>query len=244
MLPHLQQQQQHQEHSKIDYEQEAKKLEDKAIRFLAKQSHPVLVPSFSSWFQFAEVHEIERRILPDFFDDSSRFKSEKAYKDVRNFMINTYRLSPYEYLTVTAVRRNVAMDVASIVRIHSFLEQWGLINYQIDPRSKPSLLGPSFTGHFQVVLDTPQGLKPFVPTQVVTKAASGSELGTEAEPTPASATDAEAESQAQSTNESELQPGVKAEPKTEIKQETEFAKPEPFPVNLSLRKNIYDSAQS
>lgn len=172
LLPHLQQQQQQlQQHesAEINYEQEAQKLEDKALRFLAKQAHPVIIPSFAAWFKFSEVHEIEKRSIPDFFDESSRFKTPKAYKDARNFMINTYRLSPYEYLTMTAVRRNIAMDVASIVKIHAFLEKWGLINYQIDPRSKPTLIGPSFTGHFQVILDTPQGLKPFVPPKLATE---------------------------------------------------------------------------
>lgn len=172
LLPHLQQQQQQlQQHesAEINYEQEAQKLEDKALRFLAKQAHPVIIPSFAAWFKFSEIHEIEKRSIPDFFDDSSRFKTPKAYKDARNFMINAYRLSPYEYLTMTAVRRNIAMDVASIVKIHAFLEKWGLINYQIDPRSKPTLIGPGFTGHFQVILDTPQGLKPFVPPELATE---------------------------------------------------------------------------
>lgn len=224
LLPHLQQQQQQlQQHetAEVNYEQEAQKLEDKALRFLAKQAHPVIIPSFASWFKFSEVHEIENKSIPDFFDDSSRFKSPKAYKDARNFMINTYRLSPYEYLTMTAVRRNIAMDVASIVKIHAFLERWGLINYQIDPRSKPSLIGPSFTGHFQVILDTPQGLKPFVPSELVKE-----EREEEASPEP--------------KEEGSATPikGNKYTP-TDYK----FVKPEKFPVNLSLRKSIYDTTQ-
>ncbi|SCU81438.1 LANO_0B03092g1_1 [Lachancea nothofagi CBS 11611] len=262
LLPHLQQQQQlQQEHSKIDYEQEAKKLEDKAIRFLAKQAHPVIIPSFSSWFSFSDVHEIERRMLPDFFDDSSRFKTEKAYCDVRNFMVNTYRLSPYEYLTVTAVRRNVAMDVASIVRIHAFLEQWGLVNYQVDPRSKPSLLGPSFTGHFQIVLDTPQGLKPFVPSQVIKSGEQNDQQEQNEQSVDKNDLSAQEEVKTdfeQPSDEMETAPDlpfhasetvVEATPsdatiKQEPKPEVEFIQPEKFPVNLSLRKNIYCNAQN
>ncbi|CCK72745.1 Rsc8p KNAG_0L01250 [Huiozyma naganishii CBS 8797] len=216
LLPHLQQQVDLQEPLVMDdaagtnYEEEAQKLEEKALRFLAKQTHPVVVPSFAAWFDPSKVHEIEKRSLPDFFDDSSRFKTEKAYRDTRNFMLNTYRLSPYEYLTITAVRRNIAMDVASIVKIHSFLETWGLINYQIDPRTKPALIGPSFTGHFQLVLDTPQGLKPFLPR-----------------------------------NQEESNPGQdvvdgKEEEDGRVKVEV---KSEPHPINLSLRKNVYDSSQ-
>ncbi|AMD20636.1 HDL108Cp [Eremothecium sinecaudum] len=231
VLPHLQQQQQQQEQPRVDYEQEAQKLEDKAARFLAKQAHPVIVPSFSSWFQFNEIHQLEKRALPDFFNESSRFKTPKTYKDVRNFMINTYRLSPYEYLTVTAARRNIALDVSSIVKIHKFLEEWGLINYQIDPRSKPSLLGPAFTGHFQVVLDTPQGLKPFVPPEVV-------EVPIETLSSSTAPPTAE-------TNSTEDEPGTAAStvtvPSSAPKVKMEFKQPKPFPVNLSLRKNIYDS---
>ena len=46
-------------------------------------------------------------------------------------MIDTYRLNPTEYLTSTACRRNLAGDVCAIMRCHAFLEQWGLINYQV-----------------------------------------------------------------------------------------------------------------
>ncbi len=46
-------------------------------------------------------------------------------------MINTYRLNPNEYLTVTSCRRNLCGDVGGIMRVHAFLEQWGLINYQV-----------------------------------------------------------------------------------------------------------------
>lgn len=249
LLPHLQQQQLQQlESPNINYEQQAQKLEDKALRFLAKQAHPVIIPSYASWFEFSEVHEIEKRSIPDFFDDSSRFKTPKAYKDSRNFMINTYRLSPYEYLTMTAVRRNIAMDVASIVKIHAFLEKWGLINYQIDPRSKPSLIGPSFTGHFQVILDTPQGLKPFVPSQIVTETEEPKEnQNTQlTEVAKESSDSGETKDEDHSAQPKEEEAGSLSNEKNvgnEPVKEQKFIKPEQFPVNLSLRKSIYDSTQ-
>ncbi|CAO3616770.1 unnamed protein product [Mucor hiemalis] len=78
-------------------------------------------------------------------------------------MINTYRLNPKEYLAVTACRRNLAGDVCAIMRVHAFLEQWGLINFECDPSTWPSTVGPPFTGHFRVTADTPRGLAPFKP---------------------------------------------------------------------------------
>jgi SWI/SNF related-matrix-associated actin-dependent regulator of chromatin subfamily C len=77
------------------------------------------------------IKDIERKSLPEFFNNRNRSKTPLVYKDYRDFMINTYRLNPSEYLTVTACRRNLAGDVCSIMRVHAFLEQWGLINYQV-----------------------------------------------------------------------------------------------------------------
>lgn len=103
-------------------------------------------------------------------------------------MIDTYRLNPQEYLTSTACRRNLAGDVCAIMRsaliapssptpavgcrlmsvsfcgrVHAFLEQWGLINYQVDSESRPTPMGPPPTSHFHVLADTPSSLVPLQP---------------------------------------------------------------------------------
>lgn len=129
-----------------------------ATTYLASQTHPLVVPSYSSWFSLSTIHPIERKSLPEFFSKRNRSKTPAIYKDYRDFMVNTYRLNPGEYLTVTACRRNLAGDVGAIMRVHGFLEQWGLINYQVDPDTRPAPLGPPFTGHFRVTVDTPKGL--------------------------------------------------------------------------------------
>jgi SWI/SNF related-matrix-associated actin-dependent regulator of chromatin subfamily C len=107
------------------------RLEDQARKYLAAQTHEVIIPSYSAWFDMAKIHPVERRALPEFFNSRNRSKTPAIYKDYRDFMINTYRLRPMEYLTVTACRRNLAGDVCAIMRVHAFLEQWGLINYQV-----------------------------------------------------------------------------------------------------------------
>ncbi|KAF8888641.1 SWIRM domain-containing protein [Infundibulicybe gibba] len=139
------------------------RLEDQARKYLAAQTHEVIIPSYSAWFDMAKIHPVERRALPEFFNSRNRSKTPSIYKDYRDFMINTYRLRPTEYLTVTACRRNLAGDVCAIMRVHAFLEQWGLVNYQIDPESRPAALTPPFTGHFRVILDTPRGLQSLHP---------------------------------------------------------------------------------
>lgn len=47
-----------------------------------------------------------------------------------------------------------------VSRVHAFLEQWGLVNYQVDADSRPLPMGPPPTPHFTVLADTPSGLMP------------------------------------------------------------------------------------
>ncbi|KAG2467863.1 SMRC2 protein, partial [Polypterus senegalus] len=106
---------------------------------VTEQTHHIIIPSYAAWFDY------------------------NSYLAYRNFMIDTYRLNPQEYLTSTACRRNLAGDVCAIMRVHAFLEQWGLINYQVDAESRPTPMGPPPTSHFHVLADTPSGLVPLQP---------------------------------------------------------------------------------
>ena len=108
--------------------------EQSARSHFIDQNHAIILPSYSAWFDMNEIHSLERKALPEFFNNRNRSKTPAVYKDYRDFMVNTYRLNPAEYLTVTACRRNLAGDVCAIMRVHSFLEQWGLINYQVRRR--------------------------------------------------------------------------------------------------------------
>lgn len=106
-------------------------VESAAREHLISQAHAIVLPSYSTWFDMNAIHDIERKAMAEFFNNRNRSKTPAVYKDYRDFMINTYRLNPVEYLTVTACRRNLAGDVCAIMRVHAFLEQWGLINYQV-----------------------------------------------------------------------------------------------------------------
>ncbi|KAI8820763.1 SWIRM domain-containing protein [Fimicolochytrium jonesii] len=143
-------------------------------KLLVPQTHEIIIPSYSAWFHMAKINDVEKKSLPEFFNNCNKSKTPSIYKDYRDFMINTYRLNPSEYLTVTACRRNLAGDVCAITRVHAFLEQWGLINYQVDPDSRPSGVGPAFTGHFRVTADTPRGLQPIYPAVPLIRSAPDS----------------------------------------------------------------------
>lgn len=184
-------------------------IEERSKHYLARQVYRVIIPSFARWFDRETVHEVEKNGLPEFFSEKNRSKTSEIYQQYRNFMIDTYRLNPTEYLTVTACRRNLAGDVGAIMRVHRFLETWGLINYQIDPETRPSLVGPQYTGHFQVLLDTPRGLEPAIPL-------SGSQMSEDGKDLKATDTMARAS--------------------------VENAELNTTPLNLELRRSVYDSS--
>ena len=129
-----------------------------------EQTNYIIIPSYSSWFDYNCIHTVERRALPEFFNCKNKSKSAEIYLAYRNFMVDTYRLNPTEYLTVTACRRNLAGDVCTIMRVHAFLEQWGLVNYQVDADAKPAPMGPPSTSHFHVLVDSPAGIQPLAAT--------------------------------------------------------------------------------
>ncbi|VVC40429.1 Homeobox domain-like,BRCT domain,SMARCC, N-terminal,SANT/Myb domain,SWIRM domain,SANT domain,SMARCC [Cinara cedri] len=147
-----------------------------------EQMHHIVIPSYAAWFEYNSIHTVEKRALPEFFNNKNKSKTPEIYLAYRNFMIDTYRLNPTEYMTSTAARRNLAGDVCAIMRVHAFLEQWGLINYQVDADSRPTAMGPPPTSHFHILSDTPSGLQPVNPPRTQQPSAAKTLLDLEKKP--------------------------------------------------------------
>ncbi|ETW09512.1 hypothetical protein H310_00078 [Aphanomyces invadans] len=96
----------------------------------------VVMPSCSRWFSLHSIHPIEKRMLPEFFQNN-KAKTPTVYMAYRNYMVNTSRAAPHMYLTATACRRNLAGDACAILRVHEFLMHWGLINYHVPAHAAP-----------------------------------------------------------------------------------------------------------
>ncbi|KAF4982923.1 hypothetical protein FZEAL_1551 [Fusarium zealandicum] len=80
-------------------------VESAAREHLMAQTHAIVLPSYSTWFDMNSIHDIERKAMAEFFNNRNRSKTPAVYKDYRDFMVNTYRLNPVEYLTVDADQR-------------------------------------------------------------------------------------------------------------------------------------------
>ncbi|KAI9493464.1 hypothetical protein BDB00DRAFT_823167 [Zychaea mexicana] len=90
------------------------------------------------WFSLSDIADREKVALPEYFksQDKRGEKGANEYKKYRNFMVQTYRKNPGYYLTFSACKDALKIDMLAIVRIHTFLEQAGLINHLVDPRRR------------------------------------------------------------------------------------------------------------
>ena len=104
-----------------------------------QKRYSIIIPSCASWFDIDKIHQIEKDYLPEFFSGKPT-KTPDIYKKYRNFIIDLYRQNPTFYLNSTTCRKNLAGDACSIMRIHSFLEHWGIINFNMDPPSYPKAI--------------------------------------------------------------------------------------------------------
>ncbi|TNN56661.1 SWI/SNF complex subunit SMARCC1 [Liparis tanakae] len=90
---------------------EVNRLMDSSEDNVTEQTHHIIIPSYGAWFDYNCIHEIERRALPEFFNGKNKSKTPEIFLAYRNFMIDTYRLNPQEYLTSTSCRRNLTGDI-------------------------------------------------------------------------------------------------------------------------------------
>ncbi|CCF58769.1 hypothetical protein KAFR_0F01720 [Kazachstania africana CBS 2517] len=125
------------------------------------QAHEIIIPNYASWFNLKKIHGIEKKSLPEFFTNRIPSKTPEIYVKYRNFMVNSYRLNPNEYFSVTTARRNISGDAAAIFRVHKFLMKWGLINYQVNSKILPKNIEPPLTSEFSTRHDAPRGIFPF-----------------------------------------------------------------------------------
>lgn len=46
---------------------------------VTEQTHQIIVPSYSAWFDYNSIHEIEKRALSEFFNGRNKSKTPEIY---------------------------------------------------------------------------------------------------------------------------------------------------------------------
>lgn len=180
-------------HEEDDAEVSCSKLSDREFYTIPASSsehhHPLLLSFrvFSDvffvcfvvgWFQWDEIHETERRSIPEFFDGSSVSKNPRVYKEYRDFIISKYREEPSRRLTFTEVRKSLIGDVGALHRVFLFLDGWGLINFGVPAVEARDDGCTAVTVSSVVEEGVPAGLR-IVPASAVAGGTQGSTAGGE-----------------------------------------------------------------
>jgi len=85
--------------------------------------------------------------LPEFFCNQYPHKNPETYLNFRNLIIKMYRENPSAYLSATECRKKLPGDICSIIRLHAFLEHWGLINFNVEPYLRPPKISLGESGN-------------------------------------------------------------------------------------------------
>jgi hypothetical protein len=97
------------------------------------------VPAFRpSWYDKSKASDFEQRSLPEWFNQSAPHRTPTSYIAIREQILDLAKKNSNQYITATALRRSITCDSGTIMRLHSFLTDWGFINSAQIGESSPS----------------------------------------------------------------------------------------------------------
>ncbi|UKK01051.2 hypothetical protein MACK_001864 [Theileria orientalis] len=90
------------------------------------------LPDYTQWFDIDSINYIEEECADNIFIGYGHDKDalHEVYKKVRNKIVELYRIEPTKLLTVTDCIRRLGMDASIVMKVHSLLNYWGIINFQ------------------------------------------------------------------------------------------------------------------
>ena len=91
-----------------------------------------------NWFSSSSISDVEFKYLsPDILDENARYQYK--YSTIRNFIVDLYMQKKSAYLSATECRRKLSADVCKIIRIHEFLDSFGIINFAVGVDARPTV---------------------------------------------------------------------------------------------------------
>ena len=108
----------------------------------AKKAAAILQQSdLPEWFENDKISELEKKYLSMHIfkglNGSMLEKKEIEYLRIRSYIIVLYAQNPCSYLSATDCRRKITGNVCDILKIHEFLNAFGVINFLVKPELRP-----------------------------------------------------------------------------------------------------------
>ena len=100
----------------------------RAINQVRPDDH-VEIPPRAQFFDFTTISDYEKEFS---------FSQHELYMEIRNFMVAISRIFKNRYVPFTLYRRAIKAPVGLTFKIFNFLTKNGLINYCVDPKTRPN----------------------------------------------------------------------------------------------------------
>ncbi len=91
-----------------------------------------------AWYKKDSVADIERVMLPEWFDGSAMHRSPESYVKARETILTISDTISNRNVTSAMVRRSIVGDAGSLLRLRDFMSNWGLINEDAINDSAPT----------------------------------------------------------------------------------------------------------
>ncbi|BAT90916.1 hypothetical protein LR48_Vigan08g171400 [Vigna angularis] len=105
--------------------------EFEAIRSRGANAH--VVPTHCGWFSWLYIHEIEKQMLPSFFNGKTENRTPGVYMEIRNWIMKKFHSNPNVQIELKDMSQLNVGDMAARQEVMEFLEYWGLINFHPFP---------------------------------------------------------------------------------------------------------------
>mmetsp|Transcript_6467 Transcript_6467/g.10084 ORF Transcript_6467/g.10084 Transcript_6467/m.10084 type:complete len:498 (+) Transcript_6467:2-1495(+) len=96
------------------------------------------LPPRPEWYKKDIIHDVERSLLPEWFDSSAPHRTPETYLKAREKIIEMSDKLANRNVTNAMIRRVVVGDAGSLQRLRSFLVNWGIINEDAINDSTPT----------------------------------------------------------------------------------------------------------
>jgi SWI/SNF related-matrix-associated actin-dependent regulator of chromatin subfamily C len=90
------------------------------------------------WYTSDGISEIERTLLPEWFNGSAQHRTQESYIQTREQVLKMSTDVGNRYVTTSLIRRTVPGDIGSLMRLHQFLVSYSMINADAINDSTPT----------------------------------------------------------------------------------------------------------
>ncbi|XP_061363567.1 SWI/SNF complex subunit SWI3D-like [Gastrolobium bilobum] len=118
--------------------------EFEAIRSRGTNAH--VVPTHCGWFSWSDIHPIEKRMLPSFFNGKTENRTHDIYMEIRNWIMKKFHSNPSIQVELKDLSELNVGDLDARQEIMEFLDYWGLINFHPFPSVDSAVASTSDDG--------------------------------------------------------------------------------------------------